>query len=464
MTQRLSKSKILSGWQCPRRLWLEIQQPDLAEADPAARVRMDTGRQAGELAWSLMPGGTLVEYEPGLTAALTKTRELLAQPGAVTIYEATFEHDGVLVRCDLLRRDDDGLHLAEVKSSTKVEQYHIVDCAVQLQVLEACGLPVRELFLAHIDNQFVYPGDGTYDGLFKMEDVQARSREFLPEIPRLIEQCRQALVDGEPAIEMGGHCEKPFSCPFQAHCTPSDAPEYPVSDLPRISRKRVEELEALGWRDIRDIPAGVLRNENRERVRRVTIYGRPELLPGAKAKLNALGWPRFYLDFETIQFAVPIWAGTRPYEQLPFQWSCHVERAPGKLKHFEFLDTSGRSPMLAFAESMIDVCGNAGPILVYNATFGKSVIKNCMSHFPDLKSKLESISERIVDLLPIMRDNYYHPALHGSWSFKAVLPCAVPELDYAKLDGVHDGEQAQQAYLEAIAPETIARRKVELER
>jgi hypothetical protein len=207
-----------------------------------------------------------------------------------------------------------------------------------------------------------------------------------------------------------------------------------------------------------------LTSETQQRIRRITRQGVAERLPGAARDLRALGYPRYYLDFECIQFAIPVWEETRPYDQIPFQWSCHVERAEQRPDHYEFLDTSGRDPRRAFAEALLEVCGEAGPIVVYNQAFEKRIIRELADRFPDLGGKLLALNARIVDLLPIVKRNYYHPDMRGSWSLKSVLPCLVPELRYSDLGAVQDGTQAQQAYfdltggdLDAAAAERLRR-------
>jgi len=174
--------------------------------------------------------------------------------------------------------------------------------------------------------------------------------------------------------------------------------------------------------------------------------------------LKDLGYPRYYLDFETIQFAVPIWAGTRPYEQLPFQWSCSVEREDGSLEHREFLDASGAAPMRACAEAMITALQTDGPVFTYT-NFEARILREAAAQFPDLKTALNAILSRLVDLHEVAKAHYYHPAQKGSWSIKAVLPTIAPELSYAGLTEVSDGGGAQLAYLETIAAETSTERR-----
>ncbi len=224
----------------------------------------------------------------------------------------------------------------------------------------------------------------------------------------------------------------------------------------------MEALLAEGIEDVRDIPAGRLANATHERIRRVTVSGRPELDPQAGKALRGLAYPRYYLDFETIAFPVPIWKSTRPYQPIPFQWSCHIERRDGALDHTEFLDLSGDDPTRAFAENLIKTLGDRGPIFVYNQGFEGRVLEDLAQRHRKLAPGLQAIKSRLVDLLPIARESYYHPAMRGSWSIKAVLPTIAPELDYAELEDVQDGGQAQEAYLEAVAPETERSRKAEI--
>jgi hypothetical protein len=170
------------------------------------------------------------------------------------------------------------------------------------------------------------------------------------------------------------------------------------------------------------------------------------------------------MDFETTQSAVPRWKGKRPYQQIPFQFSVHRLGRTGKLQHMSFLDVSGKDPSLAFAKALLAACGNQGAIFVYNASFEQARIRELAERYPRLAAGLKAVNDRVVDLLPIAREHYYHPSQEGSWSIKAVLPAMCPDLDYAELEGVKDGGMAMEAYAEAIAAETTPARKAEIER
>jgi hypothetical protein len=477
---RLSKSRIMSSLQCPKRVHLEINLPDLARYSQATEAAFSLGHAVGDIAIRLYGGGRghYVDYDGGsLAAALAQTRELMTSLFRAPIFEATLQHDGVLVREDvLLPTIVDGAEswrIVEVKASTKLKPEHVQDCAVQAWVHLESGYPLSGVALAHIDNTFVYAGDGNYQGLLLENDVTQQVFDLLPSVPAWVERARAAAAGPLPNVPVGQHCTSPYECPFLHVCWPvpgQDGVEYPVSGLGG-GKKQLGVWVMNGYRDIRDVPASDIRAETQSRIHRVTIEGKPELLPGARAFAEGLPYPRFYLDFETIGPAIPIWADTRPYQTLPIQWSCHIERAPALppavpptvLHHAEFLDLSGAPPMRGLAEALIRTLEGAGPVLMYTS-YERGVIDGLAAMFPDLAAPLQAIVDRLVDLHPVTRANYYHPDMLGSWSIKAVLPTIAPDMDYAALEGIREGTEASAAYLEAIHPQTRPERRDELRR
>lgn len=448
----LSKSRILAHRQCPRRLWLQTYRPELAEEDAGVTTRMSAGTQAGEVARTLVPGGVLVDADD-LLQALRDTETLLADP-ATPIFEATLQADWVLVRIDLLLPDQDGYRLAEVKSSTHVKDYHLSDAAVQSWVAKNAGVAITRTEIAHIDSSFVYPGGGDYRGLFAHADISEQIAPLEAEVPAWIAAACQTLRGNEPEVEPGGRCNTPFSCPFQGYCIPAQEGEtgFPPEILP-YGKALAAQLRIEGYDDLRNVPEGRLTKLQHRRVWQATRDSRPHLDVEAGEIVRALPLPRFYLDFETIDFAVPIWAGTRPYAQIPFQWSCHVETAEGSITQQAFLSETEGDPRRAFAESLLRVLDTEGPILVYNAGFEGRIIRELAAAFPDLAPHLTAATQRLVDLLPISRKHYYHPDMRGSWSIKAVLPTIAPELAYDGL-AVANGGMAQDAFREILKPAT----------
>lgn len=448
---RLSKSRFMAGLQCPKRLWLQIHQPELVETEYGENLQILNGNEVGEMARQLYPG-SYVDHTDNLGLALEETKRLMADPSVRIIHEATFEYDGVLVRVDILERTETGWVLTEVKGATSVKQHYIPDVAIQAWVAGS-GLDLQAIRLMHVNNQFVYQGDGNYKGLLLAQDVGPYVMPLMSAIPEQKDEFAIMLRGDEPDIAMGKQCTDPYECEFCAYCMPENVPEYPVSVLPNLREPKKSQL-ASKYADVRDIPESELTNHNHLRVWRATRNGREEVDVAEAAALSELPWPRYYLDFETIALAVPRWMGMRPYMAAPFQWSCHIHHQDGHLEHVEFLDVTGDDPRRACAESLVENIGDDGVVLAYNAVFEKGVIRALASLYPDLSHALIDIHDRIQDLLPITRRAYYHPSQRGSWSIKAVLPALAPDLSYKDLEGVQHGGDAQLAWmLAAIAPE-----------
>jgi hypothetical protein len=445
---RLSKSRIMSSLQCLKRVHLEVNQPELARYSKATLAAFELGHEVGDVAIRVFGGGegVYIDYGGGsLAPALAQTRELMTSLFRGPVFEATLQHDDVLVREDVLLPVTAGGHdswrIVEVKASTKLKPEHVSDCAVQAWVHREAGYPLAGIALAHVDNTFVYPGDGDYGGLFVENDLTAEVADLQPSVPVWVEDARRAAAGPLPPVPPGRHCTAPYSCPFLHVCWPvkgQDGVEYPITGLGG-SKKKQGEWVMNGYRDIRDLPAPEITAETQQRIHRVTRAGVPELLPGARVFAQELPYPRYYLDF-------------------PIQWSCHVERAPGVLEHAEFLDLSGAPPMRPLAEALIRTLEAVGPVLMYTS-YERGVIGGLATMYADLAPQLEAIMDRLVDLHPVARANYYHPDMLGSWSIKAVLPTIAPDMDYAALQGIQEGTEASAAYLEAIAPATSPQRK-----
>jgi hypothetical protein len=293
--------------------------------------------------------------------------------------------------------------------------------------------------------------------LFAETDLTEQIAALQAEIGPLIDNARATLAElDEPQALIGQHCRTPYVCPFFDHCAPAKG-EYPITSL----GGRVQPLYELmleGFKDIRELPVDRLGNDRQRLIQRQTVAGVAFIGAEIGGLIRALDYPRYYLDFETISFAIPIWPGTRPYEALPFQWSCHIDAGQGRSEHEEFLDLSGQPPMRRLAESLLTTLASSGPILVYTG-YEKQVLNALAKRYPDLANSLQAVIARLVDLYPLTKNHYYHPDMRGSWSIKAVLPTIAPELNYSSLDEVQDGLAAQSAYLEAIHPETNASRR-----
>jgi hypothetical protein len=469
--RNLSKSKLIAYRQCPKRLWLEVHRKELREDSAATQASFEIGNTVGDIAHQLYDSagtGVLLDVQhDGFDFVFKRTAELLAsdQP----IIEAGFAINGALAFADVMLPDKlDGKRIwrmVEVKSSTGVKDYHRDDVAIQSFIARSAGVPLAAIALAHINSAWVYPGNGDYRGLLKECDLTPEAFSRNDEVKEWIAAAQETVAkETEPEIGTGEQCSSPFACGFFDYCQSQEPrAEFPIHWLPSIRanalKEHIAEHPAL---DLRDTPDDLL-NALQQRVKAHTLSGEIYFdATGAAAALEAHRLPAYFLDFETIQFAVPIWKGTRPYQMTPFQFSLHTLDESGKLESQAFLDLSGNDPSRAFAEKLIAVCGNSGAVFVYNAGFEGARIKELAERYPDLSADLLAIKARLVDLHPITKANYYHPSQHGSWSIKAVLPAVAPDLSYEALEGVQNGGMAMEAYLEAIHPDTAPERKAEI--
>ncbi len=443
----LSKTRILAALQCEKRLYLMLNHPELAISKKSPLA--ESGIAVGEQARKEFSDGVLVNRFQENVDPFTETSNYLKDENTVAIFEAGFRYQDTEVFVDILQRDDSMWNLIEVKSASSVKDNYIDDVTVQYMVLTNAGIKINRIELMYLNKNFVYQGDGNYDGLFIREDIAERVIAHRHTISDAVAHIRQNITEEEPVHHVDGHCKTPYNCEFKSYCEKQDG-DYPVSWLPNAA-VAIRKLHDDAIYDIRDIPIDMLSSETHLKVRRVTIDGHAELESNAAHILKRLDYPRYYLDFETINFAVPIWSGTRPSQQLPFQWSCHIQQRDGTTTHKDFLDVSGKDPRRKFAESLIAACGTAGPVIVYNKSFEKGIIKSLAGEYEDLKEQLLVINTRVFDLLPVMKKYYYHPAMKGSWSIKNVLTCLLPELRYSDLGDVQDGLMAQSAYLEIIS-------------
>ncbi|MES2631830.1 MAG: DUF2779 domain-containing protein [Pseudomonadota bacterium] len=476
----LSKSKLIAFRQCPKRLWLEVHQPELRSDSAGTQASFAVGHSVGSIARKLYDTtGAGVELDLGvigMPSLLNQTRELLT--GRQPIFEAGFSvtigtEQAALALADVLLPDAHGnatsWRMVEVKSSTKVKDYHRDDAAIQHYVATQAGVPLSAIAVAHIDSSWTYPGDDNYQGLLVEVDLTEEASSRADEVNEWIRQAHEVAARAEPpSVDTSDHCGDPFECGFMTHCREQNealrgAVQYPVHWLPRVQAKALKaHVASRDVRSLSDVPDDLL-NATQQRVKAHTL--RNEIYfdaAGAAADIAAHSLPALFLDFETINYAVPRWAGTRPYQQIPFQFSVHRLMADGSLQHAGFLDLSGSDPRPAFADALLRCAQGTGPIFVYNRGFEGARLRELAAQLPHLAAGLHAIDARLVDLLPIAQARYYHPSQQGSWSIKAVLPAIAPELRYGDLAGVQDGGGAQVAFGEASDPATSPDRRLEL--
>ena len=443
---RLSKSRYTAGLQCHKRLYLLVHQPELAALpDEGAQARFDQGIEVGRLARNMFQAGVLVEADhTELAKALAQTTSLVADGNIPAIFEATFHHESVLVRVDVLERREEGRRwrLIEVKSSANLKDHYLPDVAIQQFVLERLGFKMDPCLMV-LNREYVYSGR-TYDlnGLFKIIELTFETESLVKDAPREIQaQLRMLSKDAVPEIEPGPQCSSPYPCEFFDLCNKPLSPDH-VSCLPRISKSKLERLAELSVTSIRDIPAGFPLTEPQQHAYASALSGKAWFSKDLREVVGGLTYPVCFMDFETLGPALPRFAGMHPFDQIPFQWSVHVLRDPGnELEHYDFLAEDASDPRAAFLQSLLPVLGNTGHIVVYNRSFESRVLASLADYLPEYKTVVSGLQQRLWDLLPVIKSHTYHIDYRGSFSLKRVLPALLPEMRYEGM-GVSDGDQA----------------------
>jgi hypothetical protein len=451
----LSKSLYTKAIQCPKALWLKKYKREvLSSPDSTALARFETGNVVGNLACKLFPNGREVVYRPNDFVGMVETTQEWIEEGVEHIYEATFLYEGIFVLVDVLKVTPDGVEIYEVKSSSSVKDIYLHDVSIQLYVLEQLGFRVRSSHLVHIDSSYVRGDELVLGELFKIVDVSKEVNALQAGIPSRLGEYEAYLSDkvNEPDIEIGSHCNKPYECDAKEYCwrVQRDIPEYSVFNIFNLGSKKQLALYERGIVKIEEIPDDfvmtAIQKQKVQNWKSQETFIDKESINGF---LETLTYPIYHLDFETFQQAVPEWRGISPYQQIPFQYSLHIEHKDGTLEHKEFLAEDGVDPRYELAQRLTRDIPRDVTVLAYNMSFEKGVNAKLSESFAEFSEHLLCINENIKDLmLPFQKKYYVTPQMQGSYSIKYVLPSLVPEMAqaYKSLNGIQNGGDAMNAF------------------
>ena len=442
----ITKSTFLNTVACPTYGWLSHAGKLRRLPTTTEEFRLRQGLEIGERARNSMPGGILVDIA-GNQEAAQMTRQLMSDPSVKTLYEATFVAGDLVTRADILKRENSGWHMIEVKSSTLDKSEFIDDMAYTTMVMRLAGVVVHRtsIMLVSKDYRLGMEPQELFKLLDHSEAVLARAREFA-DIRDSVAGAISTVFP--PEADLRYECR---NCSVFDECKRDGIANH-VLRLPRISNKKFRQLDALGVYSIEDIPADFSLTANQAKVKASIEAGEPIIEAGLAAALKTVRWPAYYLDFETFQTAIPLYPDTPPYTQIPTQYSIHICSGPGQVvEHREYLAAPEQDPRRELAIGLIRDLGTEGSIIVYS-NFEKNIINGLAGIFSDLEPALQAIIERLVDLEVIVRNNYSHPGFGGRTSIKVVLPTMVPELSYEGL-GIGDGETAMVTYARMVMGE-----------
>jgi hypothetical protein len=436
---------------CERRFWAWLRRPSAMQtAGPACAGDAAEDDNFDAALRASYPRATRVpppRTTAGWMTAMRHTLEVLKvgeRPGeGWAVFGACLvSADQLRVRIDVVDRGEHGLRIFKVCRSTAAGEADLDTVALWAHVAARCGLRVQSAGLLLVSLDFVYPGYGCYAGVFRELDLDiVRGRP----VARWLQAMRASAHGPQPSAVRGPHCE---SCEIAQQCAAAcsragdvqpdaqpgpqpDVPSDPPAMLEVLGRELAAELRAEGHRDLYSVAPERVANARQRRALRAVQSRMPVLEPAVAALARDWGWPRCILRIDTIGFAIPLWSGTRPYQALPFQWTCELQAQDGRISHYAHLADGSADPRREFAQTLVATLAPPGrcSIFAYNAGFERNRLRELAARFPDLAPALAAIDARIIDLFQLARAHYYHPLMAGSWSFRSICRAIAPEFD-----------------------------------
>jgi len=438
----LSKSLYMSGRQCPKRLWLELHRNELIiEPNIEQQFLFDEGKTVGIFAREWRGNGALIDINYKNINQAFENTQIAISNNEKRIYEAGFCKGPYRAFLDIIEKLDDGTWRAiEVKSSSTAKEVHIPDLAFQVWLMQENGLIVSEAGVVHLNNKGIWPNtksilnysELTEEVFEEIKTTKTLAKELIP-----IAQAPEI-----PSVAPGSQCNDPYVCQFQSICGYKETVNT-FSGIPRLMQKQRNKLEAAGWYSLKEIPLdNTVLTEDQNHWLRVIKNNQTYIdSKFIKKWLEQLRYPVYSFDFETIAYRLPRYDKTSPYQQVPFQFSCHRLNQDGSIiEAGAYLHPDQSDPRLPLIKAMIASLGTEGSILAWNANFEKTIINRLLKDFPEFKTELLAINQRFLDPIEIFRKAYFHPKAMGSASIKEVGKAILSkEADYSEMEVSYGG-------------------------
>lgn len=449
----LTKSKFVNYMQCEKMLYLDIYKPQEKQIDESQEEIFRVGNEVGDLAMGLF--GDFVEvtsYIDGkldLNKMVEKTYEEISKKTSV-ICEASFTYNNLYCAVDILRLNEDGYDIYEVKSSSHVKDVHVIDVSFQRYVLEKCNVNVKNCYVVTIDSSYIRKSKLDISKLFKITDVTDKAIENSDLVSNAINNALSKLKEEEPKTTLTKKCKSPYLCPYFKYCHPN-IPEYSVFDLYLVKNAfDYVEKGILSFDDL--LEKCDMKSFTKMQQLQLQMYSQDYTYVDKKRLkefLSQIKYPIYYLDFESMNLAIPPFENTKPFGQIPFQYSLHIKQSPtSEVIHKEFLGYYLDS-RYSLAKSLVENIKDDGTIIAYNKSFEETRIKELALLFPEFKNHLLAINKNFIDLIvPFRSGMVYNKKMKGSFSIKSVLPSLFEndkDLDYKNLD-VHNGKEAKDLF------------------
>ena len=455
----ITKSDYLLYLKHPAWLWLKKNDPKkLPPIDANLQALFDAGHEFEAFAEALFPGGLTLGWDPknyGSYQSLPSRTLAAIQNNTPVVFQGRLEADGITAIFDVLSRVDDRTYdLIEIKSSTKAKDEHVDDLAFQTHLLELAGYSVRNIEVVHVNSKYVRSGAINPSELCARTDVTEAVKARLPiSVEKIAEAQAVASQPNCPDLSprfASSRCFKEWMEIYNS--LNPNLPKDSIYQLNRLNPELIGQIEDSGAKVIADIPDDLpLKKEQQRQIAVVKSGQRSIDKPRVQEFLSKLQYPLYFLDYETLMKTVPPYDGTRPYQQIPFQYSLHIVETPGAEPiHKEYLHRDATNPGRALIERLREDIGDSGSVIVWYEAFEKCRNGEMAEQHPDHSEWLLNLNGRVVDLMvPFYAGWINDPAFLGSASIKKVLPVLVPDLSYDVL-AIHEGGTAQRLWMEAV--------------
>lgn len=385
--------------------------------------------------------------------------------GEKRIFQGRFEYQNLTCIVDVLEKAETGFNLYEIKSSTSIKPEHIDDLAFQYYVLKNHGLDIEKMYVIHVNKEYIKQGDIDPKGISVKVDVTDEVKLKLADVNKNLPDVIKVVENSTPPDLSPRYAKSKFSewLKVYKHLN-GGLDKYCIYNLARFNAKLCGELEDLDVKLICNIPDSIkLHSKQFGQTQAIKQDKQLIELQRIKEFLNAIKYPVYFLDYETMSSVIPYFDGTKPYQQIPFQYSLYVLENPNsELMHLEYLHTDPTIPCLPLLKKLKEDIGTEGTIFVWHEIFEKSRNTEMGEIFPEYKDFMTSVNERIIDLkIPFSSDWFIDKDFMGSASIKDVLPVLIKDLSYKDL-GIQGGSVAQRIWMETILKNKNLERKNEI--
>ncbi|HMJ08044.1 MAG TPA: DUF2779 domain-containing protein [Pyrinomonadaceae bacterium] len=362
-------------------------------------------------------------------------------------FEREFATGHLYAKADIVVTDIAGaaVSIYEVKSSSKVKREHITDVAFQKTVAEALGLTVSRVFVITLDPTYTRNGHLNAQELFTVHDVTGDVSAMQAETLLTIKNAFNFLMAAPSKPSLLDHCGSKLECKFIQHNF-TDLPDYSVFNISRIAAPKLRDLIEQDVIDIRHVPADFKLSDKQRLQVDVACCGEKHIeTERIRGELGQLRFPLRFLDYETFSYAVPLFSGIKPFQQLVFQYSLHTVTTAGvESKHaFHLSRNDGEHPAREIAESLSAVMADdIGTVIAWHASFEKERNSELGAMFPEFGEFFNEVNASVFDLETIFTQQLYVDAgFRGRTSIKSVLPVLCPQHSYKDL-AISDGGSA----------------------